>query len=73
MTHQVRLERKYEDFRDDAIAVLRTSPRTQDPVVIAVVSMHPGKSGQWILADGQDPLIVAQRLRLCADILEAQP
>lgn len=49
---------------------MRTAPLAADPVVIAVVSLHGAASGQWILADGQDKAVVAQRLRLCADILE---
>lgn len=41
--------------------------------VVSILSLHDDAGGQWIIGDpNQDPLKVAARLRVCADILEQQ-
>lgn len=47
------------------------SPKARAPTVVTIYSMHDGESGQWVVGDpDQDPMRVAARLRLCADIIE---
>lgn len=58
----------------DAIrSALDTSPKSDRPTIVTVYSMNDNSSGQWIIGDeSQDPLLVAQRLRTAADLLDGR-
>jgi hypothetical protein len=59
-------------LHDDLRSMFGNNPKTEKLTAITIMSMHDGKDGQWILgAPEQDHALVALRLRLCADILDA--
>lgn len=66
-------EAKAKDLHADILGVFASNAKADRPTVLTLFSLHSGPGGQWIIGDdGQDRKLVAQRLRLAADILEAQ-
>lgn len=58
-------------LHEDIARVFARLNNADTPTVVTIASLHSGEAGQWIIGDDkQDMKLVAQRLRLCADLLE---
>lgn len=60
-----------KELHEDLLAAFRDNAKAEIPTVVTVFSLHSGEGGQWIIGDDKaDRKLVADRLRLCADLIE---
>lgn len=61
-------ESRFEALHEELRGSLRSDKHA---TIVSILSLHDDSAGQWIIGDTkQDPVKVAARLRVCADILD---
>ncbi len=72
MTHREDIERQAKALHEAIGKLFAGNAKVDAPTCITIYSMNDRSSDQWLLGDEQqDNRRLAQRLRLCADMLEA--
>jgi hypothetical protein len=73
MTIEEQICFKAEKLHNEIKGAIGKHPLASNVTVVTIASMHDSEKGQWIIAaPEQDKAAIVKRLRLCADLLEAE-
>lgn len=67
------LEQALKAAHSQIRSLFSESEKADNPTILTLFSLNSQGSGQWVIGDpSQDGMLVAQRLRLAADIIEGK-